>query len=189
MLERIARRECPSATRRVRYQDSTSHPRQARSRRRRTVIDGTGPNCHPNSYQLPTAPERRHPLPHRLRTPCSSPRLRQPAAPGHRRRPRGASTRPHVLSSVRHRLTRLHRPRRTVRRRLRCVSVRTGGARLQPRAGRPHSSCSGRVVVAQECGSSRLITPSSRAVAFSGSHPRRLWAPFFQRGGVRGCEG
>ena len=29
----------------------------------------------------------------------------------------------------------------------------------------------------------------ARAVAFSGSHPRRLWAPFFRRGGVRGCEG
>ena len=117
-----------------------------------------------------------HPLRHRLRAPCSSPRLRQPAAPGRRRRPRGGSTRPYGLSSVRYRLTRLHRPRRTVHRRLRCVSVRAGDARLQPRAGRPRSSRSGRMVVARVCGSSRLITPSSRAVAFSGSHPRRLWA-------------
>ena len=34
----------------------------------------------------------------------------------------------------------------------------------------------------------RVITPSSRAVAFCGSYPRRVWAPFYSAGGSGGVR-
>ena len=125
-------------------------------------------------------PRRPRPLPRRLQAPCPSTRLRQCAAPGHRRYPRNGAHRPRVCPPVRCQLAHLRHPLCLVHRRPHCVSICTN---------RTHFSDSSKGVVARKCGSGRLIAPSSRAVAFSGSHPRRLWAPFFQRGGVRGCEG